>query len=332
MDKNWLLYIPDKLVRESISITEVIEIVKEVYRAHGNHEAWLSEPSAQFLREGESQTSNYKVKGASIPSRGVAGFRIVGNILSKTEEQSWTYRYCYLADPFTARPLAIVDEYYQSLLRTGVTGAVALSLLGKRESKILGIVGAGHIARHLLEALPRFFSLEEVRVWSRSKVTQESFVREMGSLLDIEIEPVETPEMVVRGADLVVTITDADEVLVSPGWLSAGATLCSMGNNQELNPQILDEVDKFIVDDFDFCRTVGDIHAWMSRGYLKEAEILERLHGTIPEVITGRKPGRESKNEKILAVIQGMASCDLAIARLLYEKLRDSEQVQRIAI
>jgi ornithine cyclodeaminase/alanine dehydrogenase-like protein (mu-crystallin family) len=231
-----------------------------------------------------------------------------------------------------ARPLAIIDEYYQSLLRTGVTGAVALSVLGKKESKILGIIGAGQIARHLLESVLRFFSLREIRIWSRSKVTLESFTREMGSLLQIELNPVDSTEMAVKEADLVATMTDADCALVSRGWLSAGATLCSMGNNQELDPGIFYEVDKLIVDDFDFCTTVGDIHAWISRGYLKESEILERLHATIPEVIAGRKPGRASHDEKILAVVQGMASCDLAIARLLYDKLRSSKEVKRIAI
>jgi len=76
----------------------------------------------------------------------------------------------------------------------------------------------------------------------------------------------------------------------------------------------------------------GDIHAWISRGYLKESAILERLHGTVSEVITGRKPGRENAHEKILVIVQGMASCDLALARFIYDKLRDSEEVQRLAM
>ena len=61
-------------------------------------------------------------------------------------------------------------------------------------------------------------------------------------------------------------------------------------------------------------------------------EISERLDGTISDVITGRKPGRESRNEKVLVIVQGMASCDLALARLIYDKLRESEDVQRIVM
>lgn len=331
--KDWFLYISDELVRAHLSVAEAINVVKGVYRAHGQGGAWLSDPSAQFLREGAHQLSSYKIKGASLPSEGVAGFRLIGNAPSFAgDKEQWTYRYCYLADPYTARPLAIIDEYYQSALRTGVTGAVALSLLGKRDSRIVGLIGAGTIARYLLEALSHFFSLAEIRVHSRSKVSQDSFAKEMESLLNIRVEPVQSSEPAVRGADLVATITDADAVLVQEGWLSDGATLCSMGNNQELDSRVLYEVDKFFVDELSFCKMVGDVHAWISKGYLRESEIVERLHGTIAEVMTGNKRGRESDREKVLAIVQGMASCDLALAGYVYQKLKNSEGVQRIAM
>jgi len=331
-ERGDFIYISDELVRRHLSVREAIEIVRDVYRFHGEGEAWLSEPSALFLGERADQVSSYKIKGASLPAKGVTGFRLIGNTSKAGGQEPWTYRYCYLTDPRTARPLAIIDEYYQSALRTGVTGAVALSLLGNRDSKIVGIIGAGNIARHLLEALHDLFSLSEIRVHSRGKASLESFVREMTSLLGVRVVAVDSPELAVKGADLVTTITDADTVLISPGWLSDGATLCSMGNNQELDPGIVYEVDKLIVDDLDFCRLAGDIHAWISRGYLRESEILERLHGTVSEVITGRKPGRENAHEKILVIVQGMASCDLALARFIYDKLRDSEEVQRLVM
>lgn len=331
--RDWFIYISDELVRKHLSIAEAIGIVMDVYRADGVGDARLSEPSAMFMRGRDEDVSNYKVKGAWIPSRKVAGFRIIGNAISEIgDEEPWTYRYCYLVDPRTAIPLAIIDECYQSALRTGVTGAVALALLGKKDSSILGIIGAGTIAKYTVEALTHFFSLTEIRVSSKSKASQDNFAREIESALGLKAVPVGSPEVAVSGADLVVTITDADTALVSVGWLSSGATICSMGNNQELDPKILYEVDKFVVDDYGFCRDVGDIHAWITKGYLKESEILQRLHGTIGEVLTGRQLGRENQIEKVLAVVQGMASCDLALARFVYEKLKHSELVQRIAM
>jgi ornithine cyclodeaminase/alanine dehydrogenase-like protein (mu-crystallin family) len=48
--------------------------------------------------------------------------------------------------------------------------------------------------------------------------------------------------------------------------------------------------------------------------------------------MAGRKPGRQSPAEKILAVVQGMAACDLALAHLVYQRVRDSAEVQRITL
>ena len=59
---------------------------------------------------------------------------------------------------------------------------------------------------------------------------------------------------------------------------------------------------------------------------------MDRLHVSGSEVIAGGKPGRENAHEKILVIVQGMASCDLALARFIYDKLRDSEEVQRLAM
>jgi ornithine cyclodeaminase len=331
-EKACLLYVSDDVVRNTLSVADVIDTVREVYRAHGAGESGISTPAAQFLKEGDRQPTYYKVKGASLPAQGIVGFRIIGNSLFKAPGKPWTYRYCYLADPETARPLALIDETYQSFLRTGVTGAVTLSLLGRKDAGVAGIVGAGNIARYLLDGLSRLFTLRQVRVYSRTEASQGTFTRQMASLLKIPVEAVESVEQAVTDSDLVVTLTDADEALVLPGWLKKGATLCSMGNNQELDAQVLFEVDKFVVDELDFCRSAGDVHAWISKGYLQESEIVGRLYGTVPEIMAGRKPGRQSPAEKILAVVQGMAACDLALAHLVYQRVRDSAEVQRITL
>jgi alanine dehydrogenase len=330
-EKGSFIYISDELVRQHLSLSEAIEIVKSVYRLHGLNEAWVSNPSAMFLTGIKDDKFFYKVKGACIPSKEVAGFRIIGNAAPESSsEEPWTYRYCYLADPRTAMPLAVIDEFYQSALRTGVTGAVALSLFGRKDSSVLAIVGAGTIARHVMETLTRFFSLKEVRVSTKNKVSREAFAGDIEAQLSLRAEAVVTPEEAVRGADLVVTITDADTALVSAEWLSPGTTVCSMGNNQELEPKVFYEADKFFIDEWGFCMDVGDVHAWVTKGYLKEAEIREKLNGTIGEVMAGRKQGRENEREKILVIPQGMAACDLAFARFVYEKLKNSELVQRI--
>ncbi len=328
------LYITSDLVRKFLSIQDVIKTVEEVYKAHGRGEAWLSDPPGLSLRRKEGQLASLKVKGASIPSKRVAGFRLLGFTPNKNGiGETMTYGYSYLIDPDTATPIALINESYQYILRTGATAAVNLFYLGKKDSKTVGIIGAGRIGKTTLEALSRLFpSINQVKVNDIYKKYSESFAEEMENRLKISVKVVESPELAVRETDLVITATSADTALVQSGWLAKGSTICSLGGSQELDPGVLDEIDKLVVDDFKFCTMLGDIYAWISKGYLKESEIRRKVYGTICEIVAGNKVGRETDREKILVIPQGMASSDLAIARLVYDRFKGSDEVQKIII
>ena len=43
---------------------------------------------------------------------------------------------------------------------------------------------------------------------------------------------------------------------------------------------------------------------------------MPRIHATIGEIVTGKKPGRQSSSERIITVPIGMAICDVALAHL----------------
>lgn len=327
------LYITSDIIRKFISLQDIIKTVEEVYRAHGNGEAYLSDPPGMFLKEREGQLASFKVKGASIPSQRVAGLRLLGFTPNKNGiGENMTYGYSYLVDPDTAAPLAFINESYQYILRTGATAAINLYYLGKKNSNSVGIIGAGRVGKASLESLNQLISLNQVKVYDFYKEFSETFAEEMGNRLKINIETVNDPELAVRDLDLVITATSADTALVQPGWLAEGSTLCSLGQGQEIDHKVLSEVDKLVVDDFEFCTMLGDIHAWISKGYLTELEIRKRVYGTICEIVTGNKVARETDHEKIMVIPQGMSSLDLAIARLVYDRFKDSDKVQKIII
>jgi len=333
IESQEFLYITSDIIKKYISLKDIIKTVKDVYKAHGNGEAYLSDPPGMFLKERKGQLASFKVKGASIPSQKVAGLRLLGFTPNKNGiGESMTYGYSYLVDPDTAAPLAIINESYQYILRTGATAAINLYYLGKKNSNSVGIIGAGRVGKASLESLSQLFSINQVKVYDFFKESSETFAEEMGNHLKINVEKVNDPELAVRGLDLVVTATSADTALIQPGWLSEGSTICSLGQGQEIDHKVLSEVDKLAVDDFGFCTMLGDIHAWISKGYLTESEIRKRVYGTICEIVAGNKAGRENDHEKIMVIPQGMSSIDLAIARLVYDRFKDSDKVQKIII
>lgn len=52
--------------------------------------------------------------------------------------------------PETGFPLAIVDGSYHTVMRTGAAAAVSTKWMARKDSKVLAIVGAGHMAEGAL--------------------------------------------------------------------------------------------------------------------------------------------------------------------------------------
>src|SRR3954471_12154532 len=77
--------------------------------------------------------------------------------------------------PETGFPLAICDGSHHTVMRTGASAAVSAKWLARKDSKTLAIVGAGHMAEGAIETCNEVFDWEEVRVWSRSTSTLDSF-------------------------------------------------------------------------------------------------------------------------------------------------------------
>lgn len=75
-----------------------------------------------------------------------------------------------LIEPDTGRPLAIMDGTCLTNMRTGATGGVAAKHLARRNSRVIGMIGAGSQARTQLLALNEVFKIEEVKVYARTKV------------------------------------------------------------------------------------------------------------------------------------------------------------------
>jgi alanine dehydrogenase len=223
-------------------------------------------------------------------------------------------------DPETGFPLAIVDGSYHTVMRTGAAGAVSAKWMARQDSRKLAIVGAGHMAEGALATCNEIFDWSDVRVWSRSQATLDAFVKEQQPKYDgFTITPSTDLEEVVRGADVVVTITPARQPIVKAEWISPGTHIAAVGadkaGDQELEGRLLAGA-RIFVDDIRQCRTDGEINVPLSEGLITEADIA----GEIGEVITGRKPGRTSDDEITIFDSTGIALQDSATVPLEYKR------------
>ena len=222
--------------------------------------------------------------------------------------------------PETGFPLAICDGSYHTVMRTGSAAAVSAKHLARPDSKALAIVGAGNMAEGVLATCNEVFAWEDVRVWSRSQETLDEFVAAQQPKYErFEIRASTNLEEVVRGADVVVTVTPARGPIVESDWIGEGTHIAALGadkaGDQELDPQILTRA-RIFVDDIRQCRTDGEINIPLSEGIISEEDVA----GEIGRVVAGKLEGRTSDEDITVFDSTGFALQDSATVPLEYER------------
>ena len=137
--------------------------------------------------------------------------------------------YCGLVMLFSlhdATPLAIMHDGVIQHMRVGGTGGLGAKYIARPDSSVVGMIGAGGMARANLWALSHLFELELVKVYSPTKANRDAFAVEMSDQLGIPVESRERAEDVMRGSHIVATCTDsAQPVMSDPDWLEPGMHL-----------------------------------------------------------------------------------------------------------
>ncbi len=299
-------------LRAVLDVATGLEIIERTFRDLGTRDIFrLSEPAALFGGSGLDGAARYKSKGATLISENVTGIRMISDVARDQGYRS--HHMLCVFDDSTGAPIGLLNETWLHRFRTALTGVVAAKHLARPSSRVLAVIGAGAIARELFPAITRTFDLDEVRVVARRHSSAAAFC-ERYAQEGPRFRAEQRADEALDGADIVVTLTLAAEPVIMPGMLAPGAFLCSMGETEEVAFPVLEEIDRFIVDDFEYACVLGDIAAWLADGRASRERLQSRLDGHIGQIVAGTIPGRSDEDQRIFAIIQGMAICDLALA------------------
>jgi ornithine cyclodeaminase len=300
--------------------SDVIAAVEAVLRAQAGGQTVL-EPRVH-LEPGPSHRGHFNVLRAFVAPLNLAGIKVVGDFLDNyTRQLPSEMGLLALFDPNTGAPVAVIDAADLTARRTGALTAVGAKYLARRDSRILGHIGARGTAFWNVTMLAALFDFQEIRVTSRRPESREEFGKTLERVLRRPIEVVETAREAVEGADIVVEATrlSAPEPVLRTAWIAPGALVIPYGTMSAVELDLLSIMDKVVVDDWQQCRAggrFGALREHVDRGLLTEAT----LHAEIAQVVAGRKPGRERDDERILFWHRGLATCDLALGSLLLQR------------
>ncbi len=311
-----ILYLSESDVQScGLAIRDVIDITEKVFRAHGERKAIVPAKISLELKG----VSAYETWGNAMPAYfepwNICGIKWIGaNSDNPIKSKLPTLMgMIILNDPATFAPTAILGGAWVTAMRTGAVSAICAKYLAKRNAQTLCIIGAGFQGRHQLLALQEVMSLSEVRVHDVDPRASNQFVEEMRLKSKAELRPEKEIESAVKGSDIVIIAITNEAVFFKPDWVEKGMLICSLGETV-MKYEALRSMDKIIVDHTQQTMHMGELKKWVDMGLISERDVYAELG----EIVAGRKLGRESDEERILAAPIGVASLDIATAFTVY--------------
>ena len=299
---------------ESVGLTaaEIINLVETAFKEKG--EGRVEMPPKPGIHPGGGDNFIHAMP-AYIPALNSAGVKWVSGFPGNYRRNlPYITGLLILNDPETGVPIAVMDCSWITAKRTAAASAVAALWLARPGSAVLGILGCGVQGRTHTEALNVLFPLKRVMAYDVRPEAVESFARFVAAEFDLEVVPVDDPREAVTGCDLVVTagpILKTPHATIQAGWLDGGAFASLVDFDSYWQPAALKEADKFCTDD------VPQLEHYRHIGYFQD---IPPIYADLGELVAGKKPGRQTPEERTMACNLGLALDDMAVAPTLYQR------------
>jgi len=291
-------------VRALLTMPMALEAVEESLRQQGNGE--LSLHPRRRLKLPDNALLHYMAAGD--PVHGFIGMKIYTSVRGALRFMVPLFRSA------TGEMAALIEADALGQIRTGAATGVATKYLANADARIAGIIGTGYQARTQLEAVAAVRRLERVHAFGRDPERRAQFCREMSARIGIEVEPVESGEKAVRGADIVVTATSGMKIVLEGPWLSPGVHVNAIGANwaqkRELDDAAVTRADAIVVDSIEQAKMeAGDLILSFANDATRWDAVRE-----LGAILAGKIPGRTGPNQITLFKSNGIATWDLAVA------------------
>jgi ornithine cyclodeaminase/alanine dehydrogenase-like protein (mu-crystallin family) len=231
-----------------------------------------------------------------------------------------------LNDMKTGAPICIMDGTWITAVRTAAVSAITAKYCARKDSRVLGVIGAGVQGRYNLIALKEILpSLERVKIMDIDRQAAEKYRNELTPKTGVQITICNDVESVVRGSDMIITATQRlAKPLVRNEWFERGSLGIGLEASRAWYGDAILKADKFVTDD------------WQQTKYFKTQgafpDGLPELHAELGMIVCGKKPGRERENERILAINIGLALEDIIVANRIYQIAGSKNIYQKLTL
>lgn len=219
----------------------------------------------------------------------------------------------FLTDIQTGEPLAIINDGYLQHLRVAADSAIGAKIMARKDSRVLGMLGSGGMARSHAEVLLRVRGIERIQVYSPTPANREKYAAEMREKHGIEAVALDDPREVYRGADILAGCTDSAVPVIKGEWLEEGMHVIAIGGRPDdaarqrfdvtlrlgTAPAPVGRPELGTADEYLGYMARPDAEIWQRRRLGKRAPAVTGLGADVmfADIVSGKTPGRTSERQ-----------------------------------
>ncbi len=307
-------YLNSEDIMKAVTYDDVIEAVEEallIYKS-GNYDM-----PHRFSHMSGENTLLYM----PCLSRDILGTKVLTIFPeNKDEDKPVIDGLMLLNDHGTGAIKAMLDGKLLTELRTGAVGAMGVKYISSKDTKTLGLIGAGAQGIYQIIYACHLRPIEEVYITTRNLEKLEPYIELLKKKLPhVNFHGLKTSREVVERAELIITATSSmNSVLEEDESLYKNKTFVAIGSYKpdmrELADALIKTADHIYVDTLYAKEESGDLNIPIRENLLDE----ERVK-TIADLVSD-KSFMDNRENTIVYKSVGMALFDIVVAEKIYKR------------
>ncbi|MFS8055355.1 ornithine cyclodeaminase [Rhizobium sp. BR 317] len=287
---------------------EVIRLVEDAYLSYAEGQSRCPTKLMMPLPNEQRDAVSYSMLGFDGALEQV-GFKTSYRQGSESAEKYYTTISLY--DDTTGLPFAFMDCHRVGGSRTPATTAIIAKHCAKENARSALMIGTGaqgiNTLPYLLTALPR---LETLRLFGTHPDGLAASLSTFAKYFpDREIELVKDVPEAVAASDIVVAASGrAAHPKIQTKWLKPGGLLISVASKG---------VEAGALHDADYAIATNEGQLGVTGKRLAGPDGIARIDAELPDIVGGRKPGRNTQEDRVFAFSSGMIITDIPVAHAL---------------
>jgi alanine dehydrogenase len=241
---NDMLIIDNETVTQLLSMADCIRVQEEAFSKLPTGGA-MHRPRIDMYFPCEREDGYFRWGTMEGANDGYFAIRMKSDIMTwpRDSDGNWTEeKYCrepgtycgliFLVSTKNGEPLAFINDGALQHFRVGGGAGIGAKYLAREDSRVVGMIGSGGMARTFLEAFKCVREIRLCKVYSPNVAHREAFAEEMSRRLNIEVRAVASAREAVRGADILSTCTDSMRPTYDAEWIEKGMHVTNLGRRE----------------------------------------------------------------------------------------------------